>query len=376
MELSLSVNIGKLRKENAMTQEQLAEALGVTFAAVSKWERGVATPDLNLIAKMADLFGVSLDALVGFAVQNASADCLAQRICALRREKKYEEAFTEAEKALLKYPNDFRIVYCCGEVYEVAGVERKNEKYIRRGIGLLEHAILLLSQNTDPDISSVTIYNEIAQGYIALGQPDKGLEILKKHNVSGVNSPLLAWLYACNDRYNPDEAAPYLMQSFLDIVTAAIRTMTAYANYYAKRGGQKESLNAILWLVHMLESIKTDVNAVAYVDKILAPCYAECANLSDRLGRQKDVEPYLRRAYFVAKAFDSAPSYKVSNIKFSVGDVSHATVYDDLGRSAGEAVEYQITQEDRNEGLYKIWKRIEEEEGERSLCIKNGGEQG
>ena len=41
MELSLSKNICRLRKERQMTQEQLAEALGVSFAAVSKWERGV-----------------------------------------------------------------------------------------------------------------------------------------------------------------------------------------------------------------------------------------------------------------------------------------------------------------------------------------------
>ena len=38
MKLSLSQNICKLRKANHLTQEQLAEALGVTFAAISKWE--------------------------------------------------------------------------------------------------------------------------------------------------------------------------------------------------------------------------------------------------------------------------------------------------------------------------------------------------
>ena len=52
MKFSLSENISKLRKEKGMTQEQLAESLGVTFAAVSKWERGVATPELNLIAEI------------------------------------------------------------------------------------------------------------------------------------------------------------------------------------------------------------------------------------------------------------------------------------------------------------------------------------
>ena len=50
MKLSLAQNICRLRKQNGLTQERLAEALGVSFAAVSKWERGVATPDLALIA--------------------------------------------------------------------------------------------------------------------------------------------------------------------------------------------------------------------------------------------------------------------------------------------------------------------------------------
>ena len=66
MKLSLAQNICRLRKQNGLTQERLAEALGVTFAAVSKWERGVATPDLGLMAELASLFSVSLDALAGF----------------------------------------------------------------------------------------------------------------------------------------------------------------------------------------------------------------------------------------------------------------------------------------------------------------------
>lgn len=182
MKLSLSANINKLRKEHSMTQEQLAEALGVTFASVSKWERGAATPELNLIVEMADLFGVSFDALVGFEVQNSSVAALEERIHELQSEKKYEEALTEAEKALLRYPNDFRIVYRSGELYAVVGVERNQEKYLHRCIELLEHSILLLSQNTDPEISELSIQNEIAQCYVSLGKYEKGLEILKKYN--------------------------------------------------------------------------------------------------------------------------------------------------------------------------------------------------
>ena len=53
-----------------MTQEQLAEALGVTFAAVSKWERGVTTPEPCYIVEMADLFETSVDALLGYQYRN------------------------------------------------------------------------------------------------------------------------------------------------------------------------------------------------------------------------------------------------------------------------------------------------------------------
>lgn len=59
MKLSLPANISRLRKERGMTQEQLAEALGVTFASVSKWERGAATPELPLLGATAnDRYGV------------------------------------------------------------------------------------------------------------------------------------------------------------------------------------------------------------------------------------------------------------------------------------------------------------------------------
>ena len=191
MKLLLPSNISKLRKERSMTQEQLAEALGVTFASVSKWERGIATPELSLIAEMADLFGVSLDALVGFEVLNGGADALEKRIHDLQRQKKYDEAVIEAEKALLRYPNDFRIVYRSGELYTVAGIELSNEKYLYRCIELLERSILLLSQNSDPQISEVSIQNEIAQCYIVLGKTQKGIEILKKYNVSGVHDVCL-----------------------------------------------------------------------------------------------------------------------------------------------------------------------------------------
>ena len=53
------------RKKHAMTQEALAQALGVTNQAVSKWESNQSCPDVMLLPEIADLFGISLDELFG-----------------------------------------------------------------------------------------------------------------------------------------------------------------------------------------------------------------------------------------------------------------------------------------------------------------------
>ena len=66
MELTLGNQIKELRKQKNMTQEQLAEALGLTAQSVSKWETGLGYPDMTLIPILANIFGVSLDTLFGY----------------------------------------------------------------------------------------------------------------------------------------------------------------------------------------------------------------------------------------------------------------------------------------------------------------------
>ena len=56
--------ISTLRKEKGMTQLELAEKMGVTDKAVSKWERDLSFPDINSIPKLAEVFGISVDELM------------------------------------------------------------------------------------------------------------------------------------------------------------------------------------------------------------------------------------------------------------------------------------------------------------------------
>ena len=61
------MNIKQLREQRDMTQEELAKRLGVKPPAVSKWERGMAYPSMNTVIKMAELFQVSMDVVLGLA---------------------------------------------------------------------------------------------------------------------------------------------------------------------------------------------------------------------------------------------------------------------------------------------------------------------
>ena len=117
------MNFGKiiyeLRKQKNLTQEELAAELGVTAAAVSKWEKGYSLPDILMLCSLADYFEVSTDELLGrernwkYAVVAAETEALGQQIAALAREYgiRTKEIFTDYEKAATMTHEDSTIRY-------------------------------------------------------------------------------------------------------------------------------------------------------------------------------------------------------------------------------------------------------------------------
>lgn len=66
----LNENIAFFRKKTGITQEELANALGVTNQAVSKWESGKCAPDIQLLPDIAEYFNISIDELFGRSVNS------------------------------------------------------------------------------------------------------------------------------------------------------------------------------------------------------------------------------------------------------------------------------------------------------------------
>lgn len=74
MEESLGKRIIANRKRLGMTQDRLAEQLGVTAQAVSKWENDQSCPDITMLPKLAEIFGISIDTLLGITAQSQAVE--------------------------------------------------------------------------------------------------------------------------------------------------------------------------------------------------------------------------------------------------------------------------------------------------------------
>ncbi len=83
--MNIGEKIAQLRRDAGMTQEALASRLVISPQAVSKWERGVANPDLELIPEIARLFGISTDELLGLSSPKAQENELESRVSSLER---------------------------------------------------------------------------------------------------------------------------------------------------------------------------------------------------------------------------------------------------------------------------------------------------
>lgn len=91
--MNIGVKIRELRKRRGVTQEQLANSIGISFQAVSKWENGVALPDISLVTVLASYFGVSTDELLDFSLKE-----LEKKVSEICRES-YEYRESDPKKA-------------------------------------------------------------------------------------------------------------------------------------------------------------------------------------------------------------------------------------------------------------------------------------
>ena len=351
MKLSLAENIRTLRKQRALTQERLAEVLGVTTGAVYKWETGLSTPELPMIVEMADFFDVSVDALLGYEMKDNRLSAAVSRLDEYCRTRE-PGALAEAEKALKKYPNSFEIVYACANLYKVYAVGKQNRDKQRRALELFEQARVLLDQNDDPSIGDLTILGEMANVYAASGEAEKGMELLKKNNPSGIFSDTIGLMLALVLKRS-EEAEPYLARALLLGASALINAVMGYAFVFRARGDYASAQEILLWGIEMLDGLKKN-ETVDFLDKIGAILNTVLAHILLKTGQKVQAREAIARVAAQAARFDAKPDYGVTTLRFAVVPESVGG-YDGLGATARESVE-EILRLLEDPALDALWK--------------------
>ena len=337
MEHILAENIRNYRKNLGLTQEQLAERLGITLGTVSKWERGSSEPDLSYVMELAELFRVSVDALIGFSMRGTDAEAEADRIdelgdAVVSGELPIWKIAEEYETALRKFPNHFRIVFGAAATFQQIGVVYRREAELRKALELFRHAISLISQNKDPRINEVILKDEIASCYCSLKDYKKAIEEYKKNNLTGKNDARIGLLYTIHEK-KPEEGLEYTERAFVYNLGDMITTMAGYLAYYVITGKYDQGIRTAEWVIRLLESLKSDPDRRSYLDKITCLIYLDLAIIQDRKGQTEASEENLRTAVRIAGEFDSDPVFTLDNLILTEG-LEKVSIYDDTGPTA------------------------------------------
>lgn len=159
-----------MRRENGLTQEQLAEKLGVSFQTVSRWETGVVYPDIEMLPAIADLFDTRVDELIGCTKDDKN------KILEKRWEEYEKLTAPEEQYAYLKamkrdFPKDYYIPY------EMMKVMYFDKIHLDELCAVFEDFSALCTDKSDIDFAQ--------QIYISLEEENAVMRYIKTSGISG-----------------------------------------------------------------------------------------------------------------------------------------------------------------------------------------------
>ena len=236
MQLDLGNNIRQLRRRDKRTQEALADALGVTSQAVSRWESGGSYPDMNLIPSIANFFGVSIDELFGYEGKHTGRiDTLAAEIDRMNqlnsgKDVCIAECIAMARSALVEFPGNEKLMISLASVLYKAGRVRYGECHLtdeegydvydtekhrtyeewQEAIPLYEKALQTLPRGKLRDRAT----DELSQLYLNLGEHEKGMALADLAPDMWSSRDFLR-AYACDGKQDVKAHSELLLQTML-----------------------------------------------------------------------------------------------------------------------------------------------------------------
>ncbi len=158
--MNIGKNIYELRKAKKLTQGQLAEKLGVSEQAVSKWENNVCAPDVGMFPRVAKLFGVSIDRIYGFYLTDSDDEVTKIIEAADESMDTYREIEIITE-GLKRFPNSARLknylAFSYAMVHRIAETEEEKTTARQKSLSLCEEVLATSGDEQQIDSALVTM---------------------------------------------------------------------------------------------------------------------------------------------------------------------------------------------------------------------------
>lgn len=179
-ELNIASIIAKKRHEKGITQDQLAEYIGVSKASVSKWETGQSYPDITFLPRIAMYFNISIDELIGYKPQMTKEDInkLYKKLSTDFAKNNFEDVYNLCKEYIKKYYSCYELLIKIASLYI-------NHFMISTDINIQKEMIdsaIQLVIRVKEESEDVRLINEAIQMesaiYLMNGQADKLLDLL------------------------------------------------------------------------------------------------------------------------------------------------------------------------------------------------------
>jgi len=231
-EINIARTIINKRKEKGLTQEELANHIGVSSASVSKWETSQSYPDIVLLPQLASYFNISIDELMNYEPQMTKRD-IAKLYCKLYEglsHKPFDDVIEQCREAIKKYFSCFPLLLQMGGFLLSASVTADDSEKASELIAeARELFIRVKKESDDAELIRTALYMEACCA-IALILPDEAIELLEKAVVPALpNEVLLASAYRMTERNA--EAETVLQAGIYQNIVSALGLLSTYAMF-------------------------------------------------------------------------------------------------------------------------------------------------
>lgn len=196
--LYIGETIFRLRKKKKITQEELGKFIGVSTAAVSKWESGSSYPDITLLPLLADFFGVSIDELLNYKVELSDDELnkVSSECAKLFSTGDFCEAVNKCEEYISKYKTSYLLKLKLAYLFRMYLWKINDEKITKEIKERVKELFEDIVQNCDKEELVEGALYQLSSIYGSEKKYDEAIEALNKIRKSEVQTDvMLASIY-------------------------------------------------------------------------------------------------------------------------------------------------------------------------------------